>query len=136
MWNSAQLISALPTAAASSQDITLPHIPELYDPDYLEALLPADPLPSANSPLPATQNSFMNAFKVTSHQVYTENMHPRRGRKGTILQSVELSLQKPPSHCHRRGHTAPPARSQGIRVTRPRVGWRLEAPRRSARPPS
>ncbi|KAI0057785.1 hypothetical protein BV25DRAFT_1830699 [Artomyces pyxidatus] len=64
-----------PPAAASSQIVTLPFIPELYDVNYLDALLPPKTETSAVLE-PEIRNAMMDALKATAHQVYTTNMAP------------------------------------------------------------
>jgi hypothetical protein len=63
------------TAATASQNITLPFIPELYDNDYLQILLPVSPNVESKIPAPsaAPKNAMMEALKSTAHQTLTEN---------------------------------------------------------------
>ncbi|KAH9002791.1 hypothetical protein EDB86DRAFT_3063296 [Lactarius hatsudake] len=52
-------------AASTSQIVTLPHIPELFDPDFLDALLPLRP-----------RILLCNALKSVAHRKYTQNSAP------------------------------------------------------------
>ncbi|THH20486.1 hypothetical protein EW146_g888 [Bondarzewia mesenterica] len=67
-----------PPAAASSQDVTLPFISELYDPNFLDVLLPPRDctavvdVPVQDEP----RNPLIDALKATSHRTYTENDSP------------------------------------------------------------
>jgi len=68
-----------PLAAASSQNVILPTIPELTNPNFLDVLLPAseDAIPviiTENSPVPS--NAMMDALRSTSHHKLTENYSP------------------------------------------------------------
>lgn len=69
-----------PPAAATSQVITLPHIPELFDPNFLDVLLPpasgAVPSTDVNADAPVPTNTFMNALKSVAHHKYTQNAAP------------------------------------------------------------
>ncbi|KAK7691516.1 hypothetical protein QCA50_004915 [Cerrena zonata] len=64
-----------PAAIASSQNVTIPAIPELYDANFLDRLVPVSNYEgteiSSNTPKPT--NPFMEALKSSSHQVYTTN---------------------------------------------------------------
>jgi hypothetical protein len=64
---------------SSSQIVTFPFVKELYDPDYLELLLPqinvkASPV-KAQSPAPP-KNAMIEALERTVHQTLTENLAP------------------------------------------------------------
>ncbi|KAG1807297.1 uncharacterized protein BJ212DRAFT_1387541 [Suillus subaureus] len=68
-----------PLAAASSQNVTLPAIPELTNPNFLDVLLPvsedAGPMiVTENSP--AHSNAMMDALRSTAHHKLTENYSP------------------------------------------------------------
>ena len=67
-----------PGAASTSQIVTLPHIPELFDPDFLDVLLPPRLTPDANSnvDVPEPENAFMSALRSVAHRKYTENAAP------------------------------------------------------------
>ena len=62
--------------ASTSQNVTLPHIPELFDPDFLNVLLPPRSTPDANVDVPQPENALMNALKSVAHRKYTENASP------------------------------------------------------------
>lgn len=69
-----------PLAAASSQDVTLPAIPELTNPDFLDVLLPVSEdaslikmIPENSPPQP---NAMMDALRLTAHHKLTENYSP------------------------------------------------------------
>ncbi|KAH9038364.1 hypothetical protein EDB85DRAFT_1860689 [Lactarius pseudohatsudake] len=64
-------------AASTSQIVTLPNIPELFDPDFLDALLPPRSTPDAiDVDAPEPENTFMNALKSVAHRKYTQNSAP------------------------------------------------------------
>jgi Domain of unknown function (DUF2828) len=69
-----------PAAAATSQIVTLPHIPELFDPNFLDALLPPASTPLADAAVhvdaPVPTNAFMDALKSVAHRKYTQNEAP------------------------------------------------------------
>lgn len=58
------------SVAQSAQDITLPNIPELYDPNFLDALLPVSKVAAA---IETVTNPMLDALKVHSHRTHTEN---------------------------------------------------------------
>ncbi|KAG6844940.1 hypothetical protein H0H87_002273 [Tephrocybe sp. NHM501043] len=66
---------SLPTAA-SRQNFTLPNIPELYDPDFLDVLLKVEPQTLIETVKEAPKNSMMEALKATSHHALTQNLAP------------------------------------------------------------
>ncbi|KAG2142792.1 uncharacterized protein EDB93DRAFT_1105456 [Suillus bovinus] len=69
-----------PIAAASSQNVTLPAIPELTNPNFLDVLLPVSE--DATSPIvisenpPADSNAMMDVLHSTAHHKLTENDSP------------------------------------------------------------
>ena len=65
-------------SASTSQIVTLPHIPELFNPNFLDVLLPPCPALStdANVGVPAPKNAFMDALKSVAHHKTTENGAP------------------------------------------------------------
>ncbi|KAI9443399.1 hypothetical protein H4582DRAFT_1190106 [Lactarius indigo] len=64
-------------AASTSQIVTLPHIPELFDPDFLDVLLPPRSTPDTmDVDAPEPENTFMNALKSVAHRKYTQNSAP------------------------------------------------------------
>jgi Domain of unknown function (DUF2828) len=67
-------MSSAPTAL-SSQNVTLPFIPELYDPNFMDVLLPASVSTKPKSPKtePAPKNAMVDALKSTAHQTLTQN---------------------------------------------------------------
>ncbi|KAI9464967.1 hypothetical protein BJY52DRAFT_1184014 [Lactarius psammicola] len=68
---------SVPGAASTSQIVTLPHIPELFDPGFLDTLLPPRPTSDAtNVDAPEPENAFMNALKSVAHRKYTQNAAP------------------------------------------------------------
>lgn len=61
---------------ASSQDVTLPPLPELFDANFLDTLLPITEktaFASPSTPERQPQNALLEALKGTSHQTYTTN---------------------------------------------------------------
>ncbi|KAF8993016.1 hypothetical protein BDQ17DRAFT_1392732 [Cyathus striatus] len=64
---------------ATSQVITLPNIPELFNPNFLDILLPPTnhssdtKLPNQNENPPAPPNAMIEALKLTGNRTYTEN---------------------------------------------------------------
>ncbi|KAK7044163.1 hypothetical protein VNI00_007883 [Paramarasmius palmivorus] len=64
---------------ATSQVFTLPHIPELFDAQFLDVLLPAQPkvekVEKANTE-EAPKNAMMSALEATAHQTRTQNNAP------------------------------------------------------------
>jgi hypothetical protein len=69
-----------PGSTSTSQIVTLPHIPELFDPDFLNVLLPPRSTPDAgiDMPLdvPQPENAMINALKSVAHRKYTQNASP------------------------------------------------------------
>jgi hypothetical protein len=65
-------------AASTSQIVTLPHIPELFYPNFLDVLLPPRPALSTNSNVgaPVPKSAFMDAPKSVTHHKITENGAP------------------------------------------------------------
>lgn len=74
---------SVPPPAASSQNVTLPAIPELTNPNFLDVLLP--PVEGVQSILkvtdtsPAPPNAMMDALRSTAHHKLTENDAPAFG---------------------------------------------------------
>ena len=87
-----------PVAATTSQIVTLPHIPELFDSNFLDVLLPpaptidvdADADVNANVPMPT--NSLMTALKSVAHRKYTQNAAPAFGSTLSSTLDAFLSL--------------------------------------------
>ncbi|KAG1762186.1 hypothetical protein EDD22DRAFT_892930 [Suillus occidentalis] len=68
-----------PLAAASSQNVTLPAIPELTNPNFLDVLLPVsedDSWIRITENTPAHSNAMMDALRSTAHRKLTENYSP------------------------------------------------------------
>lgn len=67
-------------ASLSSQKISVPHIAELYDANFLDVLLPkpdvAVPAQSVSAADPQPTNPLMEALKDTTNQTLTENGAP------------------------------------------------------------
>jgi hypothetical protein len=65
-------------AASTSQIVTLPHIPELFYPNFLDVLLPPRPALSADANVgaPVPKSAFMDALKSVAHHRITENGAP------------------------------------------------------------
>ncbi|KAG5642519.1 hypothetical protein DXG03_002620 [Asterophora parasitica] len=67
-------------AASSCQTVTLPEIPELYDSNFLDVLLPAredfEPIHMAAETEPGPKNAMMEALKGTTNQTLTQNLAP------------------------------------------------------------
>ena len=63
----------MPLAASTSQVVTLPYIRELFDPNFLDALLPPRPAPVPNVGTPAPKNAFMDVLKSVAHHKLTQN---------------------------------------------------------------
>lgn len=66
-----------PSAAATSQIVTLPAIPELFDPSFLDVLVPA----TRDAPIlvdvpEIAPNAMMDALRSTAHQKRTANNAP------------------------------------------------------------
>jgi hypothetical protein len=74
-------------AAASSQNVTLPDIPELYNPNFLDVLLPAvDVKTSTSAPKSSTstpRNPMIDALQATAKQTFTENLAPAYSSTGS-----------------------------------------------------
>ncbi|KAI0343536.1 hypothetical protein BDW22DRAFT_1181293 [Trametopsis cervina] len=75
---------AVTTPNASSQNVTLPHIPELYDPAFLDKLLPlrAAPESSHGAQTPVT-NSMMDALKAVANRTRTDKNSPAYSSTGS-----------------------------------------------------
>ena len=65
-------------AASTSQIVTLPHIPELFYPNFLDVLLPPRAALSTNAHVgaPVPKSAFMDALKSVAHRRTTENGAP------------------------------------------------------------
>jgi len=70
-------MSSTLAAAASSQNVTVPDIPELYDPNFLDVLIPAEPVTeSKKASSSAPKNPMIDALRATANQTFTENFAP------------------------------------------------------------
>ena len=65
-----------PGQASTCQTVTLPHIPELFDPNFLDVLLPPRTTSHAKVNVPQPENAFMNALNSVAHRKYTQNDSP------------------------------------------------------------
>jgi hypothetical protein len=65
-------------AASTSQLVTLPHIPELFNPNFLDVLLPPRPVLSTDANVGAAvpKSAFMDALNSVAHHRITENGAP------------------------------------------------------------
>ncbi|KAH9969826.1 hypothetical protein BC827DRAFT_36870 [Russula dissimulans] len=71
-------MSTPPAAASTSQIVTLPHIPELFDPNFLDVLLPPQSVPKNHSDVapPVPKNAFIDALKSVARHKFTQNGAP------------------------------------------------------------
>jgi hypothetical protein len=67
---------SIPLAASTSRVVTLPYIRELFDPNFLDVLLPPRPTPVTNVAAPVAKNAFMDALKSVAHHMFTQNGAP------------------------------------------------------------
>ena len=74
---------SVPPSAASSQNVTLPAIPELTNPNFLDVLLPpvdgVQSILKVTDPSPAHSNAMMDALRSIAHHKLTENGAPAFG---------------------------------------------------------
>lgn len=75
---------SVPASIASSQNVVLPLIPELYSPDFLDILLPV----SQNIPIPVKEEAFrtnalIDALKANADRTFTNNGSPAYGSTGS-----------------------------------------------------
>lgn len=77
-------------ATASSQNATLPDIPELYNPNFLDVLLPPvdvkvpDVVTESKQPSGSTaRNPMMDALQSTANQAFTTNLAPAYSSTGS-----------------------------------------------------
>ena len=64
---------------SSSQIVTLPDIPELFNPDFLDILIPPSPKSAEKSPMMTEQvprNPMIDALQATANQTRTANNAP------------------------------------------------------------
>ncbi len=62
---------SIPLAASTSRVVTLPYIRELFDPNFLDVLLPPRPTPVTNVAAPVAKNA-----KSVAHHMFTQNGAP------------------------------------------------------------
>jgi hypothetical protein len=87
-----------PPTAASSQNVTLPFIAELYDPNFLDILLPpvkeegvkVDPMEVD----PPGKNPMIEALRSTANQTFTENYAPAYNSTGSPTLDAFQGLTK------------------------------------------
>lgn len=66
-----------PPASASCQDVTLPVIPELYDANFLDTLLPKrDVLVEPKVDVEEPRHPMMDALKAAANRTHTQNRDP------------------------------------------------------------
>lgn len=67
-----------PCAAQTSQTVTLPPIPELFDPNFLDILIPAaeDVPMREGEATKVASNTMMDALRSTAHHKFTANCAP------------------------------------------------------------
>lgn len=77
-------------AAASSQNVTLPHIPELYNPNFLDVLVPVvdakifESVTNLKQPSGSTfRNPMIDALQASAKQMLTENLAPAYNSTGS-----------------------------------------------------
>ncbi|KAJ3872739.1 hypothetical protein F5051DRAFT_444905 [Lentinula edodes] len=72
------------TIGLTTQKVTIPHIPELYDSKFLDVLLPPskdDVVMDIGTPTPT--NAMMDALQATTHHTFTENGAPALSSTGS-----------------------------------------------------
>jgi hypothetical protein len=88
-------------SASTSQIVTLPHLPELFDPNFLDVLLPpspsssshvaaqvtkkAEPSPAPDASSSTPTNPLMTALKASSSATTTDNGDPAFKTTGSAL---------------------------------------------------
>lgn len=86
-----------PPAAASSQIVTIPVIPELYDPNFLDVLLPKRDVPLSMEVRPAeATHPMIDALKTTTNRTRTTNNDPAYS---STLSSTLDAFQAFKPHC-------------------------------------
>ncbi|KZT27099.1 hypothetical protein NEOLEDRAFT_1176895 [Neolentinus lepideus HHB14362 ss-1] len=77
-------MASTPAAAATSQTVTLPFVEELFNPNFLDVLLPATRNPvSVSSVVDTPQNPMMDALKSTASHTLTWNDAPAFSSTGS-----------------------------------------------------
>ena len=84
---------SIPPASSTSQVVTLPFIEELYDPNFLDILLPAaKDIPSAMEVGGGNRNPLMEALRSTTNQSFTTNSAPAYSSTGSATLDAFLGL--------------------------------------------
>jgi hypothetical protein len=81
-------MSTITASVQTSQNVTLPLIPELFRSDFLDVLLPPVPQPTATSAVPpkdASSNPMMDALNAAANRTYTANMAEAYSSTGSPL---------------------------------------------------
>lgn len=60
----------------SSQDVTLPHIPELYNPSFLDVLVPNRDVECKSNEGTQDSHPMIDALQANAHQTRTQNHSP------------------------------------------------------------
>ena len=85
-----------PPTVASSQNVTLPVIPELYNPDFLDVLLPADSATTIEQKVEnVVYNPMMEALKASAQgsRTLTDNLDPAYSATGSPTLDAFRSLK-------------------------------------------
>ncbi|KDQ56469.1 hypothetical protein JAAARDRAFT_48320 [Jaapia argillacea MUCL 33604] len=92
-----------PAVASSSQNVTLPYIPELYNPNFLDVLLPLKATSSvdvamSDSSKPSyasvAKNAMIDALKSTANRAWTDNGAPTHSSTGSATLDAFQTLTK------------------------------------------
>lgn len=82
---------SIPAAASSSQNVTIPFIQELYDPNFLDVLLPPRDASPATRGEPQPTNPMLDALKASNNLTFTENGAPAyRSTESTTLDAFQM----------------------------------------------
>lgn len=65
-----------PAATSTCQDVTIPVIPELYDPNFLDVLLPKDDAPPVPAKVQEPSHPMIDALKASVNRTRTTNNDP------------------------------------------------------------
>lgn len=76
-------MASLPPSVASAQNFTLPEIPELYRPDFLDVLVPAPPVEDKAAPQSVKSNPMMSALQSIPTFTLTQNGAPTFNTTGS-----------------------------------------------------
>lgn len=85
-------MSTTSTQSPRSQIVTLPPIPELFDPNFLDVLVPATqeaPVPKGEG-VEVASNAMMDALRSISHQKLTTNTAP--AFRSTLVPTLDAYL--------------------------------------------